>query len=390
VVECASIVLGPLTGQLLGDMGADVIKVEAPEGDLTRRIGPKRSAGMGALFLGCNRNKRSVVLDLKQRSERERLDRLIQGSDVFLTSIRPSAIERLGLAYERLSKTNDALIYCQLEGFGAGGLYAGKAAYDDIVQALSGLAMLQAVVAGEPRYVPSIVADKITGVHAAYAIALALFHRARTGQGQRIAIAMFETVAAFNLTEHLWGHAMEPPVGDMGYPPVVTAARRPFATRDGYLAVMPYSDTDWKRFYEISGRADLLADERFATLAGRQQNVGLVWDGLKDEIATRTSREWTELLENEDIPFAAVNSLEDLLEDPHLASVGFWQTLEDGDGRWRLPRSPVNLSATPPSIRRLPPRLGEHTREVLREFGDLSAETTLPADEPAAVAEGLT
>jgi crotonobetainyl-CoA:carnitine CoA-transferase CaiB-like acyl-CoA transferase len=369
VIECASMVLGPLTGQLLGDMGADVIKVESPDGDLTRHIGPERAEGMSALFVGCNRNKRSILLDLKQQDHLRTLYGLVEQSDVFLCSIRPPAAERLGLGYEALRGHNENLVYCQVEGFGAHGPYAGKPTYDDIIQALSGLAMLQSAVAGEPRYVPSIIADKITGVHAAYAIALALFHRQRTGAGQRLSVAMFETVTAFNLTEHLWGHAFEPSLADMGYPPVVTAARRPFATLDGYLAVMPYTDANWRRFYEISGRIDLLDDERLGTLAARQQNVALVWDGLKEEIAKRSSAEWTALLEDEDIPFAAVNSLNDLLTDPHLAAVGFWQEMENSEGRWQLPRSPLNLESTPPQVRRLPPRLGEHTGEVLAELG---------------------
>jgi len=362
-----------MTGQLLGDMGADVIKVEPPEGDLTRRIGPSVEDKMGALFLGCNRNKRSVVLDLKTAVGQANLARLAASSDVVLCSIRPRSAERIGLGYDALSAVNDRLIYCQLEGFGETGPYAGKPAYDDIVQALSGLAMLQSVVTREPRYVPSIVADKITGVHAAYAIALALFHRERTGQGQKISMAMFETLAAFNLVEHLWGHALEPAIAPLGYPPVVTAARRPFATKDGYMAVMPYTDEDWRRFYQVSGRVDLLDDPRYSTLAGRQQNVGLVWDGLGDEIAKRTSAEWVELLETTDIPFSVVNSLGDLLTDPHLERVGFWRRLTDGDRTYRFPASPIGLTASPPSLRRRPPRLGEHTDEILRELSTSEA-----------------
>ena len=370
VVECASIVLGPMTGQYLGDMGAEVIKVEAPDGDLTRRIGPQRSDHMSALFVGCNRNKRSIVLDLKQQEQRVALYDLVSGADVFLTSIRPASARRIGLGYGDVSAANPRVVYCQVEGFGEGGPYAGKAAYDDIVQALSGLAQLQTVVTKEPRYVPSILADKITGVHAAYGIALALFHRERTGRGQAINIPMFETVAAFNLIEHLWGHAFEPPLAPMGYPPVATAARRPFQTLDGYLAVMPYTDAHWSRFYELNERPDRASDPRFATFAGRQEHLALVWSDLKDQVAERTNADWIALLENEDIPFAVVNSLEDLLTDPHLEEVGFWQYLEDEfDGTCRLPASPVGLVDTPPSIRRLPPRLGEHTLEVLLEIG---------------------
>ena len=382
VIECASIVLGPMTGQYLGDMGADVIKIEAPEGDLTRRIGPQRSDRMGALFIGCNRNKRSVVLNLRQPDQRAIFRDLIATSDVFLNSIRPEAAIRIGLDYDDLAAVNKSLVYCQVEGFGEGGPYAGKAAYDDVVQALSGLAMLQTVVTGEPRYVPSILADKITAIQAAYAIALALFHRERTGEGQVMNIPMFETLAAFNLVEHLWGHAFEPPLAPMGYPPVVTAARRPFKTLDGYLAVIPYTDADWHRFYALIGREDLIANAAFGTFAGRQQNVELVWSNLEEHLASRSSSEWIALLQDEDIAYAAVNSLEDLLTDPHLAEVGFWEYLEDPrDGMQRLPKNSIGLALTPASIRRLPPRLGEHTIEVLLEVG-------VPADLAHRLAEG--
>lgn len=370
VIECASIVLGPMTTQLLGDMGADVIKVEEPIGDLTRRIGPQRAENMGALFLGCNRNKRSVVLDLKHGGQRTMFDTLVAGAEIVVTSVRPSAAARLGLDHESLTRLNPSLITCQLEGFGADGPYAGKAAYDDVVQSLSALAMLQTVVTGEPRYVPTILADKITAVHAAYAIAAALIHRLRTGRGQAINVPMFETTTSFTLIEHLWGEACEPAIGPMGYPPVSTASRRPFRTLDSYLSVMPYTDANWRRFYELIGRPDRASDPVFTTLRGRHENIALVWGDLKEQLTKRTTAEWITLLENEDIPFAAVNTLEDLLTDPHLEKVGFWQQLTGLDGEvQRLPRSPLVLHDSPASIRRLPPRLGEHTREVLLEFG---------------------
>jgi crotonobetainyl-CoA:carnitine CoA-transferase CaiB-like acyl-CoA transferase len=359
-----------MTTQLLGDMGADIIKVEDPVGDLTRRIGPQRSEKMGALFLGCNRNKRSVVLDLKNEEQRGVFGTLVAGADVLVTSIRPTAAARLGLDHATLSQLNPSIVTCQLEGFGADGPYAGKAAYDDVVQSLAGLAMLQTVVTGEPRYVPTILADKITAVHAAYAIATALIHRLRTGRGQAVNVPMFETTTSFTLIEHLWGEAVRPALGPMGYPPVATASRRPFATKDSYLAVMPYTDANWKRFYELIGRQDRVDDPAFVTLRGRQENVELVWGDLKEQLTQRTSAEWIAILEHEDIPFAAVNTLEDLLTDPHLEKVGFWQWLTSPNGEaQRFPRSPLALSESPAAIRRLPPRLGEHTREVLTEHG---------------------
>lgn len=375
VVECASIVLGPLAAQLLADMGADVIKIEAPEGDLTRQIGPGVEPGMGALFVTCNRNKRSVVLDLKTEAGRTDLRRLVRTSDVFLHSIRAQAIERLGLGYEAMAAADPGLVYCHVKGFGDHGLYGGSPAYDDVVQALSGLASLQTAVGGRPRYVPSIVADKVTAVHAAYAIALALLHRERTGAGQRIDVAMFETMAAFNLVEHLWGAAFEPPLAEMGYPPVATASRRPFKTLDGYLCVMPYTDADWLSFFTLIGRPDVIADPRFTTLKGRQQNVVLVWDELEKQVASRTSADWSSLLRLADIPYARVNSLEDLLTDPHLDSVDFWSLLPQDDGSvMRIPASPLGLAVTPPSLRMPPPRLGEHTDDILGELAIAASE----------------
>jgi crotonobetainyl-CoA:carnitine CoA-transferase CaiB-like acyl-CoA transferase len=370
VLDLTSVVLGPMTGQYLGDMGADVIKIEPPEGDITRSIGARRSAGMGALFLANNRNKRSVVLDLKRRDGQEALRTMALTSDVLLHSVRAASAARLGLAYESLAAENPRLVYCHVKGFSDVGAYAGRPAYDDIVQALSGLAMLQTIAAGEPRYVPSIIADKITAVHAAYAIMLALFSRERTGRGQSVGVPMLETMVAFNSAEHLGGCVFEPPEGKMGYEPVRQGMRRPFRTRDGWLCVLPYTDTNWRRFFELAGRPDLAADPRYGTQQGRQKNLELVLGELARQLATRASAEWIAALGEADIPFAAVNDLEDLLHDPHLESVGFWQLLEHPtEGRLRLPANPIELSATPPSIRRLPPRLGEHTAEVLASFG---------------------
>jgi len=373
VVESASIVLGPTTGQYLADMGADVIKVESPDGDLTRLIGPSRTEKMGALFLSCNRNKRSVVLDLTTASGRADLHRLVAGADVLLHSVRSSAASRLGVDAATATALNPRLIHCQVSGFGDGGPYGGKPAYDDVVQALSGLAALQSVVAGRPRYVPSIVADKITGLHAAYAITLALLHRERTGEGQAITVSMFETVAAFTLVEHLWGHVFEPPLGPMGYPPVRDGNRQPFATTDGYLCVMPYSDAQWHRFFTVAGRPEVVADPRVGTFAGRQANPA-AWGEIGTVVATRSTAEWNALLAGEDIPFAAVNTLEDLLVDPHLSEVGFWWTTPDQDGlALRMPASPIGLSASPPALRLPPPRLGEHTAEILAALAPVGA-----------------
>lgn len=370
VLDLSTVILGPMTGQYLGDMGADVIKVEGPEGDVTRTIGPRRSEGMGALYLANNRNKRSIVLDLKTPAGRSALGRLASRTDVVLHSIRTEAAARIGLAYRELAACNPRLIYCHVRGFADDGPYGGRPAYDDIIQALSGLAMLQTIAAGEPRYVPSIIADKVTAVHAAYAIALALFHRERTGRGQEVAVPMLETMAAFNLQEHLGGSVFDPVVGRMGYEPIRAGMRRPFPTKDGYLCFLPYNDLHWARFFERTGRADLAADPDFSTMRGRQANLGRVWDEVGREVVRRTSAEWMDLLAGTDIPNAVLNDLEDLLDDPHLVATGFWQKFEHPtEGTLRLPANPIAMPDSPPRISRLPPRLGEHTAEVLGEFG---------------------
>jgi crotonobetainyl-CoA:carnitine CoA-transferase CaiB-like acyl-CoA transferase len=230
--------------------------------------------------------------------------------------------------------------------------------------------VLQTVVGGEPRYVPSIIADKISAVHAAWAIALALFHRERTGQGQAVTVPMLETMFAFNMMEHLGGQIFSPAVGDMGYKPVREALRRPFRTADGHLCFLPYTDANWRTFLTLIERPDLLADPVFATQKGRQANLDRVWGEVATVFTSRSTKDWLDLFEGSDIPYASVNALEDLLEDPHLKDIGFWQLHDHPtEGRMRFPAPPIGLSASPAAIWRLPPCLGEHTQEVLREFG---------------------
>jgi len=369
VLDLASVIMGPVAAQHLADMGADVIKVEAPEGDLTRSIGPRKSGDMGAVFITCNRNKRSVVLDLKQPRARDVLHRLVAGSDVLIHSVRTASAKKIGLTYDELRKHNDRLVYCHVKGYSDDGAYAGQPAFDDTMQAESGLAMLQTAVAGEPRYVPSSIVDKICAIHAAYAVVLALFERNVSGAGQEIELPMFETITAFNLTEHLWGQAFRPGLGPMGYDSVRRGVRKPYPTKDGHLAFLPYSDVHWHKFFRLIGKPELADDEKFKTFAARQKNYDAVFGIVRETLAQRTSAEWVQLFAGADIPMSAVNEIDDMLEHPHLKSVGFWQSLEHPtEGMLNVASNPIGLKRTPPTIRRLPPRLGEHTREVLREF----------------------
>ena len=370
VLEIASIIVGPLCGQYLGDMGAEVIKLEPPEGDRTRVMGPRRSPQMGSFFMTSNRNKRSIVVDLKTPEGIAILQKLLASCDVLLHSMRTSAANRLGLNYDSLKQAHPQLIYCHVAGFGDDGAYAGRAAYDDIIQAASGLAQLQTVIAGQPRFMPTILADKLTGLQAAYAIAMALIQRGKTGVGQKIEVPMFETMVAFNMVEHQWGNAFEPPIAPMGYEPVSTASRRPYRTLDGFLVLLPYNDSDWHKFFELAGAPEFMKDERFATFQARQKHFRVVWDEVERQIACKTNEQWLALLTPQDIPFSVVNSLDDLVNDPHLNSVNFWEIHQHpSEGAVRIPRVPVQMSGARTDITRLQPRLGEHSAEILRECG---------------------
>jgi crotonobetainyl-CoA:carnitine CoA-transferase CaiB-like acyl-CoA transferase len=375
ILDCTTVVLGPWAGQMLGDLGADVVKIEPPEGDTTRQLGPARHPGMAAFYLGCNRNKRSLVLDLKQDLGRQALRRLAATADVLMHNHRPQAAARLGMDYATFERVNPRLVFCAMYGYRAAGPNANKAAYDDIIQAGAGLAALQQVVAGEPRFVPTIVADKTSSMAVGAAVLAALVARERTGRGQAVEVPMFETVVAYVMVEHLYGETFVPPVESAGYKRILNPHRHPYATKDGWLAVLPYTDANWREFCDLAGRADLRDDPRYATIARRLANVDSYYGELARIVATRTTAEWLALLERSNIPHGPVQSLEALFEDPHLAATGFWKTVEHPtEGRLRMPDVPPTFSRTPGSIRRLQPRLGEHSVEVLREAGFAPAE----------------
>lgn len=371
ILDLTTMILGPMAAQYLGDMGADVVKVEPPAGDLTRYIGPQRSNAMGAFYLNSNRNKRSVVLDIRRPEGLEVLRRLVAGADVVLHSIRTASADRLGLSYEDLHGINPRIIVCQVQGYSDRGVDAGRPAYDDVIQAASGLAMMQLPVAGEPRYVPSIIADKIAAVHAAYAVMAALLQRAHTGLGQDVRVPMMEVMASFNTVEHMWGAIFRPPLAPMGYVPVSTAARRPFRTLDErFLCVLPYTDDHWKRFCGVVADEALTSDARYATHAARQRDQQGFWDEVGRRVATRTAADWERLLTAADVPFARVNALHDLLEDPQLQSGGFWLAVDHPtEGPLRIPRMPIEMSGMPRQPLAPAPNLGEHTQAVLAELG---------------------
>ena len=370
IVDCTTVVLGPWAAQQLGDLGAEVIKVEPPEGDTTRQLGPMRSPAMGAFYLAVNRNKRSIVLDLKQETARRVLLRLAEGADVLLHNYRPQAARRLGMSYETFRAINPGIVYVGTYGFRAAGPYGDKPAYDDIIQAASGLGAAQASIVGEPRYVPTIVADKTSSMTVLAAVLAALYHKARTGEGQEVEVPMFESMAAWVMVEHLYGETFVPPKETIGYKRILNPYRRPFKTRDGYLAILPYTDQNWLDFFALAGRQDLLDDPRYKTLATRLKHIEQLYEELARIALSRTNSEWLTELDRRNIPAMTVNSLESLLRDPHLDAVGFWQIVEHPtEGTLRLPGIPATYSKTPGAIRRLPPRLGEHSVEILREVG---------------------
>ena len=370
VVDLTTILLGPVATQMLGDLGADVIKVESPGGDAVRGAGPPPvDDGMGAIFLTNNRNKRGIVLNLKDTRGREAMMRLLESADAFVHNMRPQAIDKLGLDYPAVSARNASIVYCGAYGFRRSGPYGHKPAYDDMIQAVSGLAALQAVD-GEPRYVSSVVADKVTGLHVAIAVLAALVHRALTGEGQCIEVPMFETLVAFNMFEHLYGKTYEPPRGSMGYPRALSPDRRPYRTRDGWIGALPYTDRQWAALFEIANRPDLAQDPRFRTLPSRLAHIDEVYAMLGELLAERTTAEWLDALDAANVPSMPVNRPDDLVEDPHLVATGFWQTVNHPDlGTLRFPDIPARFSRTPGAIRRTPPKLGEHSVEILTELG---------------------
>jgi crotonobetainyl-CoA:carnitine CoA-transferase CaiB-like acyl-CoA transferase len=369
VIDMTTVAMGPYATQILGDMGADVIKVESPDGDVFRNAAPMRHPGMGAAFLNLNRNKRSIVLDLKTQDDKALMLELLADADVFVSNTRPQALRKLGLDYESLRTRNPRLIVCGTYGFSEKGPYAGRPAFDDVIQAMCGLAALQGHNSNEgPQYVNTIMADKCAGLTAAYAIAMALYERETSGLGQAIEVPMFETMVSFNLLEHMAGQTFVPATSAMGYERVLSPHRRPYRTRDGYLGLLPYTTAHWKRFFEIAGAPEHAADVRFVDPVKRSENINALYAILADLVAQRTTAEWQALLKDADIPMAPIIAPDELLNDPHLESIGFFKReIHPSEGEIRSAGIPVTFSRTPGEVRRHAPKLGEQGEELRRE-----------------------
>lgn len=386
VLDLTSVILGPYATQILGDLGADVIKIEPPEGDNMRHGTPMRSPGMGHIFLHLNRNKRSVVLDLKQDRGREALLRLAANADVLVYNVRPQAMARLKLTYDDIRAVNERIIYVGAYGFSQTGPYAAKPAYDDLIQGMVALpTLMQQAGSDRPRFVPSTVADRITGLNTVNAITTALYFRERSGKGQAVEVPMFESLAQFVLSDHLAGETFDPPIGPMGYARLLAPDRNPYATSDGYLCLLVYNDKQWRSFFRLIGREEMLRDDaRFSTQRQRSEHIAEVYAFVADHIRTRTSAEWLKALTEADIPVMPLHSLESLLEDEHLNQSGFFTTVEHpSEGRIRNMAVPSRWSESPPGEPRPAPRLGEHSVQVLRDVG--YSETEIEAMKTARV-----
>jgi crotonobetainyl-CoA:carnitine CoA-transferase CaiB-like acyl-CoA transferase len=370
ILDLTTVIMGPFATHILADMGADVIKVESPEGDSLRHYEPQRNPAMAGNILNLHRNKRGIVLDLKRAECRRALDALIATADVFVHNQRPKAIARLGYAYERVRELKPDIVYCGAYGFGAQGPYADKPAYDDLIQAGSGIAALYGEVHGEPAYVPTVICDKLAGQAIAYAILGALFQRARGGGGQAIEVPMLETTIELALAEHMFGFAFLPPLSPPGFKRLMSRTRKPYRTRDGYACILPYSDRNWQDFYAFTGRSEFADDPRFRRLSDRVHNIAVLYSMVEEEAVKRSTQEWVAFCDGANIPCMPVMNLKDLPDDPHVKAVGlFGEAEHPTEGRYRTVRSPVSFTAAPFRIRCHAPRLGEHTAEVLREAG---------------------
>jgi crotonobetainyl-CoA:carnitine CoA-transferase CaiB-like acyl-CoA transferase len=367
VVDLTAMVMGPYCTQIMADMGADVIKVEPPDGDNTRFISVGPAPGMSGVFFNVNRGKRSIVLDLRSDDGIAALRALIATADVFVHSMRSKAIAKLGFSYEDVAAINPAIIYANCYGYGRRGPDRDRTAYDDTIQAECGLPAVQQMLTGEANFIGTIMADKITGLTAVYATTMALFHRERTGEGQEVEISMFETMAAFMLVEHANGAMFSPPLGPAIYPRAVAPNRRPYRTKDGYISALIYNDKQWSAF--MAALQPAWASEEYATLAQRAQHINTLYALLADTMKERSTEEWLSLFRGLDIPASPIRTPAELLDNDHLKAAGFFETVDSPFGAVRFPGVPTWFSRTPGAVAGAAPTLGAHTDEVLEELG---------------------
>lgn len=372
VVDLTTVVVGPICTRTLADQGAEVVKVEAPGGgDILRYLAAgSRSPAMSGKFINFNRNKRSIVLDIKQPAGMEAMRRLIAEADVFVSNVRPAALARAGLDWESLSAINRRLIHCGIVAFGTDGRYANRPAYDPVIQSLSGVAGTFQRAIGEPRFVPMVMTDHITGLVSAQAIGFALFRREKTGIGESIEVPMFETMASFVTSEHLGAATFDPPEGPTGDGRLLSPDYRPLPTKDGYITVRPNNNRQAFAFFDAVGRPELKTDPRFESSISRTINAADYFRVQVESLTQKTTAEWLEIFSKADVPAAGYNSIDDLLTDPHLQDVGFWNFDDHPtEGRIRRTRTPVTFRGGMRDAVLPAPRLGQQTREILAEIG---------------------
>jgi crotonobetainyl-CoA:carnitine CoA-transferase CaiB-like acyl-CoA transferase len=375
VLDLTAVVMGPYCTQIMADMGADVIKVEPPAGDNARYISVGPAPGMSGVFVNVNRGKRSVVLDLTTEPGRDALRTLIASADVFIHSMRARAIAKLGFGYDDVAAINPAIIYTNCYGYSRRGPEADRPAYDDVIQAQSGLAAVQQLLTGETTYVGTIVADKVGGLTALYATMMALFHRERTGEGQEVEVSMFETMATFLLVEHANGKMFTPPLGPAVYPRTVARDRKPYPTKDGHVAVLIYNDKHWNAFVGAV-KPPWIAQygEAFSSLEQRAKQIDVMYGLIAQTLLERTTAEWLDLFRELEIPAAAIQTPDELFDDDHLDAVGLFETVDTPHGPVRFPGVPTWFSRTPGRVRGPAPELGADTAAVLAELGPAPAE----------------
>jgi crotonobetainyl-CoA:carnitine CoA-transferase CaiB-like acyl-CoA transferase len=386
IVDLTSVVVGPLATQIMADYGADVIKVEAPGGDIVRTLaGRGVTAQMSGKFLHLNRNKRGLVLDLKIPGAKAALLRLIERADVLIWNMRPAAMARLQLGYDDVRKVNPNIIYCGLFGFGQSGRYRDKPAYDSIIQGSAGIAALYHRAAGEPRYLPMVIADRSVGLIAVQLILMALFQRSRTGAGQSIEIPMFENVAKSVLEEHMYLKTFEPALGPTGDPRLLDPESRPLPTKDGWICISANTNSQAFGIFDAIGRSDLKADPRFSTVAARFKHTSEYFRLRAEALKQKTTAEWLEILGQKDVPAMPYQTLDQLMDDPHLRDVGLLELVEHPtEGPVWSMKPPNQLSGGARTDFLPAPKIGQHSVEILREAGYADA------DIDALVASGAT
>ena len=367
VIDLTAMVMGPYCTQIMADMGAEVLKIEPPDGDNTRNISVGPAPGMSGVFVNVNRGKRSVVLDLRAQSGVAAMRALLEHADVFIHSMRAKAVAKLGFSYQQVAAIRPDIIYTNCYGYSRRGPDKDLTAYDDTIQAECGLPAIQQMLTGEANFVGTIMADKIAGMTALYATMMALYHREKTGEGQEVEVGMFETMAAFMLVEHANGALFDPPLGPAFYPRAVAPNRKPYRTKDGQIAALIYNDKQWSAFIEAVRPP--WAGEQYATLKQRAQQIDAVYALLAGTMRERTTEEWLTLFRKLDIPAAPLRTPQELFDNPHLNAVGLFETIDTPHGRMRLPGVPTWFSRTPGHIAGPAPELGEHTQEVLDGLG---------------------